>query len=307
MREFELLRDIFKQNSRLPPFVAIPPGDDMALLELDASSLLVAVDQVIEGRHFRADEDPGLVGRKAVARNASDVAAMAARPLATLAAVALPVGYGDDRARILCEALRSTSEVFGCPLVGGDLAVHSDARSPLTCSVTILAQPAWRGARVVTRRGARRGDGVYVTGRLGGSLGVAGHGRHLTFDPRVAEAIELLRGLDERLHAMIDVSDGLGRDAAHLLRDEHAADLMIEIDAEHIPTHDGLPWRRGVTDGEDYELCFLAAGLVPSSVLRTPVTRIGVVRERRARDPMVAVRDGKELIDVTHLGWEHAS
>ncbi|MFO0828411.1 MAG: thiamine-phosphate kinase [Phycisphaerales bacterium] len=306
MREFDLLRDVFRHNSRLPSFVAIPPGDDMALVRLAQPELLVAADQVIEGRHVVRGEDPALIGRKAVARNVSDVAAMAGRPLATLATIALPRGYGDERARGLLEGLRGTAEVFGCPLVGGDVAFLDDASPSVVCTVTILATPAWPGARVVTREGARAGDGVYVSGRLGGSVDADGGGRHLTFDPRVDEAIALLELLGDDLHSMIDISDGLGRDAAHLVELGAASGLAIEIDAARVPATAGVPWRRAIGDGEDYELLFTCAGPVPSRVGRVELTRIGTVRARAPGAPPVVALDGAERIDVSRLGWEHA-
>lgn len=301
MREFELLEQVFRHNGRLPSFVELPPGDDMAVLRMPDSRLLVAADQVIEGRHFRAETRPGLVARKAVTRNLSDVAAMAARPWATLATVALPGGYGDARSIELIEGLRSSAEVFGCPLVGGDLAVHAHGDGPLTVGVAILAVPATRSGRVVARKGSRIGDGVYVTGTLGGSLRPDGGGTHLTFEPRVPEAIELLEALGDSLHAMIDLSDGLGRDAAHLAGDPA---LAIEFDVGSLPLTAGIAWRAAIAGGEDYELLFTASR-APPTVLSggTRVTRVGTVCERR--DAAVVAREGAGRTDVSRFGWEH--
>ncbi|MDZ4753635.1 MAG: thiamine-phosphate kinase [Phycisphaerae bacterium] len=310
MREFDLLRSVFAKNALLPSHVLVPPGDDMAVVRTNDPVVLIAVDQIIEGRHVRADTDAALVGRKAITRNCSDVAAMAALPTATVVAVALPPDYGTDRALALFEGLRATADLFGCPLVGGDLAFHEDPRAPLVCSVTIMASPAWTGARVITRSGSQLGDGLYVTGRLGGSLDPDGGGRHLTFDPRMDEGVALLKDLGARLHAMIDISDGLGRDAAHLLENDSCAGLMIDLDARAIPAHRGVPWQRAVTDGEDYELLFTATGQVPSTVCGTPVTRIGTVIERAGGidgESLVLARDGSNRVDVSRAGWEHAS
>ncbi len=301
MREFELLRHVYAANRLLPSEVVVPPGDDMAAIRLTDRNLLVAVDQVIEGRHVVIDEDPALVGRKAVARNLSDVAAMAARPVATVASVALPKRYGEARSLALFEGVRATADLFGCPLIGGDTAIHHDGSAPLVLSVTILAAPAWPGARVVTRRGGQVGDGVYVTGLLGGSLEPGGGGRHLHFSPRLNEAMALLELLGERLHSMIDVSDGVGRDAAHLTGER----TEILLASASIPTNGGLPWQRGLGDGEDYELLFTATGAVPTKLAGVPITRIGTVMDRTSEID-VRVTEGDQTLDASAFGWEHA-
>jgi thiamine-monophosphate kinase len=315
MREQTLLERIYAGNPLLPATVTLPPGDDMAALRIpltdpSGSELLLAVDQVIEGVHVTSrtvDEDPAIVGRKAVARNLSDVAAMAGRPLATLASVVLPARYSEAQARELFEGVRGSAQVFGAPLIGGDTAIHRDPKAPLVLSVTILATPAWPGARIITRRGGQAGDGLFVTGALGGSLDSDGRGRHLTFEPRIECAIALLETLGDRLHAMLDLSDGLGRDAAHLV--DHQTAAMLE--AADIPTHDGLPWHRGVGDGEDYELLFAASGAVPTRLAGVPITRVGTIV---ARDPnmvgaSVLVRTGaladEAFVDASRFGWEH--
>ncbi len=301
MRERDLLRQVYAANPLLPSDVLVPPGDDMAAIRLDDPQLLVAVDQVIEGRHVVVDAPPALVGRKAVTRNVSDVAAMAARPVATLASVVLPKHYGEARAAELFEAVRATADVYRCPLIGGDTAIHGNAAAPLVLSVTILARPAWTGARVITRRGGRPGDGVYVTGRLGGSLEPGGGGRHLHFDPRVDAAIALLELLGDRLHSMLDLSDGLGRDAVHLT-DEMT---QIDLEAAAIPTNDGLSWQRALGDGEDYELLFTASGAVPTKLAGLAITRIGSV-VRRVGDVAVRIRTNNDTwLDASGFGWEH--
>lgn len=303
MREFDLLRSVYRANASLPTFVSIPPGDDMAELSLpaNASRLLVAVDQVIGGRHVRHDEDPKLIGRKAVARNVSDIAAMAAGPLASVVACCLPRDWDESRALSLFAGLRESAADWSCPLVGGDLALGGPG-DPLTVSVTVLATP--RG-RAITRRGSRIGDGVYVTGSLGGSLAPDGGGRHLTFEPRLRESWLLVDALGERLHAMIDLSDGLGRDAGHLLEGPEAAGLAVELDGHALPCHPGSDWKSALGDGEDYELLFTAEGPVPATLGDVPVTRVGSVRPRREGEPAVLVRVDGRLADVGELGWEH--
>ncbi len=314
MREFSLLQHVYASNPSLDRRVLIPPGDDMAMVALSAASggragsgcVLAAVDQLVAGRHFDASVTPvELVGRKAVARSLSDVAAMAARPLCTLAAVTLPPEYGEPNATRLFDAMRRTAEQFECPLVGGDIAFHPRGGLPLVCSVTVLAEPIDEAHPPVTRRGAQPGDGVYVTGTVGGSLGADRLGKHLTFDPRINEAIEIRLALGDRLHAMLDISDGLGRDAAHLVE---GADLTIEIEVSRIPLTPGRAWREALSDGEDYELCFTAAGQAPGRVRNLPVTRVGrVVRGGGCEaGRAIAITPSGERVDISVAGWEHA-
>ena len=304
MREFELLQHIYRTAGGPSPQVPIPPGDDMAMVAVGGRHVLAAVDQVVAGRHFDpGSTPPELVGRKAVARCLSDVAAMAARPVAVLAAVTLPPDYGQERAEALFDGLRETSRRFGCPVVGGDIAFHADASAPLVCSVTVIAEPGPAGA--VTRGGPRDGDVVYVTGSLGGSLEPGGGGRHLRFEPRIEEALALAVSLRDRLHAMIDISDGLGRDAAHVAQ---RSGVQIRLEARRIPCAPGTDWRAAMCDGEDYELCFTAAGEVPRRLGAVPVTAVGVVVERPGPGaPLVLVDTGAELVDGSQMGWEHRS
>jgi thiamine-monophosphate kinase len=311
MRERDLLQHVYDTSSSGAPHVVIGPGDDMAMVRLDDASLLAAVDQLVDGRHVDlARTSLALAGRKAITRCLSDVAAMAARPVASLVAVTLPPDFGEERARALFDAMHATALAYDAPLVGGDIAMHDAAGHPLTCAVTVLATP---GPVPPRRRGdARAGDGVYVTGRLGGAVEADGGGRHLTFEPRLAEAIALATAVGDRLHAMIDVSDGLGRDASHVAS---ASGVAIEIDASLIPRAEGVDWRRAASEGEDYELLFTASGAVPETLpggtsggAAVPVTRVGEVTARSGDDaPLVVVRDGRDAIRGDDLGWEHVS
>ncbi|MHC5024461.1 MAG: thiamine-phosphate kinase [Planctomycetota bacterium] len=302
MREFDLLSHVFKANVRLGEHVAIPPGDDMAMIRMSGGTVLIGVDQLVGGRHVDLDRVPvPLVGRKAMTRCLSDVAAMAARPSCSLVAVTLPPDYGSRRARELFDAMRDAAEEYGCPLVGGDIAFHDRADHPLVCTVTVIAEPG--PTPPITRDGAEPGDTVYVTGTLGGSLQPDGRGRHLTFEPRIDAAIALAASLGDRLHAMIDLSDGLGRDASHLAA---ASNTQFRLRADDIPRDRELDWRHAVGEGEDYELCFTAGGDVPRSIDGLPVTPVGEVRARPADDDrlVLVISEGGEWA-AEELGWQH--
>jgi thiamine-monophosphate kinase len=313
--ESDLHRSIFARSAGLSarfPRILLGPGDDCAAIHAHANPsrpLFLTVDQLVEGRHFapipRTSID--LIARKAIARSVSDIAAMAGSPAFALATGLLPPNcpYADE----LCERLAHWALHFRCPLIGGDIASSSaDAPCPLVLTTTLIgdAHPA-RGP--VTRSGAQRGDDVYVTGRLGNSFA---SGRHLTFEPRVREAIALADALGPDLHAMLDISDGLGRDAARIAEASH---FGIALEAAAVPLHaDVSDPLRALSDGEDYELLFTArAGApvphqLPASLTGappTPVTRIGRVVEHAAGPRCTVLLPDGRVLDASAMGWEH--
>lgn len=303
MREFDLLKHVFAATGKSPA-VLIGPGDDMAMVQVDGAHWLCAVDQLVESRHFDMSITPiHQIGRKAVTRSLSDIAAMAAIPVASLATITACPDTDDDLAAALFDAMNETAKLYDCPLIGGDVAVHHEPGSPMVCTVTVLARPGPNPP--VSRSAAKVGDHLYVTGKLGGSVDENGLGRHLTFQPRIKEALALSEILGPRLHAMIDISDGLGRDASHIAE---LSNVAIELDADLLPINHGLDWRRAMSDGEDYELCFAAEGDVPTHLGDVQVTQIGRITARSDRlKPSVIVRDGSNQIDATSLGWEHGN
>ncbi|MFM7259178.1 MAG: thiamine-phosphate kinase [bacterium] len=303
MREFDFLARVFATNHLLPKRVSVPPGDDMAVIDLgDGSDLLIAADGAIEGRHAPWGCDPFLIGRKAVLRNLSDVAAMAnARPVAIVATAVLPRDTSEERAWRLYEGLRETAAAWDAPLVGGDIARTSsdDPRAPIETSVAIVAVPRRHDRGFALRSNARVGDGIYVTGTIGGAWNADGSGRHLDFTPRLRVAHALDDALGERLGAMIDVSDGLGRDLGHIARLSRVA---MEIELERVPVTRGVDPREAIAQGEDYELAFTARGDVPAELAGVAITRVGSVV---AGDLVVRVRDGARSFDAVHAGFEH--
>lgn len=301
MREFDLLKHVFSSSIDCQS-VRIPPGDDMAMIEVDGANWLCAVDQLIEDRHFDMSKTPvHMIGRKAVTRSLSDIAAMAAIPVASLGTITACPETDDKWAADLFDAMNQTANQYNCPLIGGDVAIHHKPNSPMVCTITVLAKPGPNPP--VRRNGAKVGDFLYVTGKLGGSFENNGLGKHLTFEPRINEALALSDLLGTKLHAMIDISDGLGRDASHIAQ---LSNVAIEIDASTIPTNDGLDWQRAMSDGEDYELCFAAEGKVPNKIGELQITQIGrVVALSESNKPIVIVMDGKTRLDASKFGWEH--
>ena len=280
MRENELLDHVYRRSADLLlgwPAVVVGPGDDCAVIrEAGGGLTLLKVDQLVEGRHYRRGTEQSSIARKAIARPLSDIAAMAGVPRAALVAAVLPEDYAG--ANELFDHLSWASRGLGCPLVGGDIA-SAPAGSPLVLSVTVVGEPhATRGP--VLRHGARPGDGVYVSGRLGGSFEEAtGGGRHLTFEPWVELATRLADRFDKGLSAMMDLSDGLGMDGERLGR---ASGVGLRIDLDRVPRHADARGPLSVLgDGEDYELLFTAqAGMaVPDTLAGVELTRIGDVVE----------------------------
>lgn len=314
MRESELLSHIYGRSADLSavfPHVITGPGHDCAVIATPSGDqLLLKVDQLVEESHFRgpvmiADAAAGtpvdLVARKGIARAVSDIAAAAGRPWSALASGTLPsdCSYADA----LFDAMAKWARHWGCPLVGGDIASWKEGSSKLVVGISIIGLPhPTRGP--VLRSGAQPGDALYVTGSLGGSFdATTGRGRHLTFEPRLAEARWLADTLGPSLRAMMDVSDGLGRDAARLAR---ASSVRIEIDAAALPRHAGVAdWRAAASDGEDYELLFATDPSVtfPANcpATGTPITRIGMV----AAGSGCFIRADGQLIDTTEMGWDH--
>lgn len=220
------------------------PGDDCAIARRDdVWDTLLKTDALVEGVHFTPDTPPHLIGRKALARAVSDVAAMGGLPelaLVTLLvhgsrSVELPEGIYAGMAELAAE--------FGIALAGGETS--SLPQDGLAVSVALTGRVE-RG-QAVLRSGGRAGDVLFVSGALGGSFE---SGRHLSFIPRVRLARHLL-AIGLRPHAMMDLSDGLAVDLPRLARASHCGFVLKE---EALPRHAGCTVRQALSDGEDYEL-----------------------------------------------------
>lgn len=309
MKENDFLDWIYAQSELDPAKVPVGPGDDMGILTFDRDRLLVAVDQVLDGVHFDlASCGPRAAGRKAMARSLSDIAAMAALPVGAVASVALPrvFNFSQADAEEIYLGLRKLGDEFSCPLVGGDVSVWPGR---LSISVTVFAKPAGAtgGIKPILRTGARAGQAICVTGRLGGAwLGQ----RHLNFTPRIREAIVL--AMRYKLRSMIDLSDGLAMDLPRLCR---ASGVGAEILAESIPTADDalagrtniMPLQAALGDGEDYELLFTlpsgqAQQVCNDQHVPIEVTRIGTITKDKAMN-LVEADGTKKPLPAT--GWEH--
>jgi len=304
MRERDFIEWIRSQGAFDPSAVPVGPGDDAAVVTCGGEPVVVTTDQLLDGVHFvLAEHGPAAAGRKAMARSLSDIAAMAAAPLAAVATVALPTGFEQADAEALYCGLRAAGDALGCPVVGGDVAAWDGA---LAISVTAFGRPG--GIEPVLRSGAEPGDAICVTGALGGAWR---SGRDLSFTPRVVEARAMAAGSD--LHAMIDLSDGLATDLGHLCV---ASGVGAEIRADAVPIHpdaalagpERSPLAAALTDGEDYELLLAlpadrADSLIAAPPFETPpITRIGTIV---AGDTIVLVGADGSRRPIDEAGWEH--
>jgi thiamine-monophosphate kinase len=305
-REFALIGRHFRP---LAGAAARNLADDAAVLDIPPGrQLVVSTDVMNEGVHYLPGIAPGLLARKLLRVNLSDLAAMGATPLGYLLTLALPRGTPDDWFEAFAAGLALDQAAYGITLLGGD---STSIDGPASLSVTVLGTVA--SAQAIGRDGARAGDGIWVSGTIGdGALGLRALRGELP-DPTgwLASRYHLPSprlGLADRIaHAAIDVSDGLWAELGHLCRASGAA---AQVDSTLVPLSAaartaGTDWaeiaRRG---GDDYELVLaVAPHLEPdlqkrAEALAIPVTRIGAFRSGAAE----LIIDG---IAAAPSGWSH--
>jgi thiamine-monophosphate kinase len=308
------------EGSVRPTNISAGIGDDCAVLRMrPGMESLVTTDFSLEGIHFRRDwHPPESVGHRCLARGLSDVAAMGGEPVAAFLSLALPRDLPQAWVGRFLRGLIGLGDKFGVTLAGGDTA-----ESPAGIVADIVVIGAAPIGTSVLRSGARVGDGIFVSGELGGSaaaiarmktgekdkvqkkLNPRDYLRHFYPEPRVA----IGRILRERglASAMIDISDGLSTDLAHLCE---ASGVGAEIDASLIPrARAGKPAREVDLDlalhgGEDYELLFTVRSgkRAPKKIAGVALTCIGqIVRSRK-----MVLRDGVGAArELEAKGWEH--
>ncbi len=300
------LRGRLGQHRRLPLGI----NDDAALLELRSTGTappgcVMTVDLLTEGVDFRlAETTPELIGRKALAVSLSDLAAMAARPSAALVAAALPRADALNLAKRLYDGLLPLAERYDVAIAGGDTNTWD---GPLVISVTAVAEVGSRGP--LRRDGARPSDAILVTGAFGGSI----LGKHFDFEPRIEEALLLHERY--RVHAGMDVSDGLSLDLSRLCA---VSGCGAVLDLEAVPIADAArqlaaeradgatPLDHALTDGEDFELLLAAPPeearrLVAEQPLSVPVTLIGEF----IAQPGLWRRESGQLAPLAARGYLH--
>ncbi len=276
-------------------------GDDCAVLPPSKRQQAITVDPVIYGRHFDDYVSPRDVGAKLLKRNLSDLASMGAEPTAAVIALTLDPRVSLVWLEKFYRGLATCAQKYRVPIVGGDIA---QADGVLAANLTLLGQAS--GPRMLLRTGAKTGDWIYVTGKLGGSI----TGHHFKFQPRLAEGTWLAARKETR--AMIDLSDGLAKDLRPLTPAKaepalFANNIPISRDALLLAKTSGrTALAHALSDGEDYELLFVVAKNADRDAFehawkgrfKTPLTCLGLF-----------VRTGQRPTDTIDLsqyhGYEH--
>ena len=326
MNEFELIARLTKGAPKEAPDLLCGVGDDCAIVDgPDGKNWLVTMDALMEGVHFRREwTDMATLGRKALAVNLSDIAAMGGTPRFYLVSLGLPNDLRAKCAEQIFAGMRELASEFGVELIGGD-TVRSE--SGLALSVTVIGEV--KEDRSLLRCTARSGDIVYITGTVGGAAlglrclnrGEAGEeaasfvNRHNNPVPRV-NAGRLL-GESGMVTAMIDVSDGVVADLGHIAE---CSGVGFRIELIRIPVDDDFralarkihanPAELALSGGEDYELLFTVRPahaekfeekVMPK--LDVPVARIGAIVGEKTRREVTDV-DGKFFIPAV-AGFDH--
>ncbi len=308
MDELELIRRLTRSlpgnNS-----VVTGAGDDCAVLDLGIPDRLVLfkTDAVVEGVHFTREAPPEKVGHKALARCLSDIAAMAGTPTAAVITLALPKEFDLKFIESVYEGLNALASRYQVAIVGGETTTNPER---ILISVAMIGTVS--KDKCLRREGSRIGDAIFVSGCLGGSIA----GRHLEFEPRLAEA----RWLADHcaVHALIDLSDGLASDLRHLLE---PAGLGAELLKTAIPisrvaklqargeSSAKPPLLAALTDGEDFELLFTVASRDAVPLLdawkkqfpELPLSCIGKITP----EPGVRLRDKDSVMPMPAHGYVH--
>ncbi len=294
-------------------------GDDCAVLAVPAGhEALITTDLSVEGVHFRREwHPPQSVGHRCLARGLSDIAAMGGEPIAAFVSLALPASLPQKWVDGFYQGLLALARKFSVELAGGDTAESSPGIAGQGIVADIVVVGRAPAGKAVRRSGARAGDSIYVTGELGRSAAIlhqlesgagAGNPRakavaaHFFPSPRIAVGRELRRrGLAS---AMIDLSDGLSTDLAHICSASGVGALVADHSIPRPNTPGTSTLHFALHGGEDYELLFTVPGprTLPAKIAGVRVTRIGEII--RGRGMWLTDSHGQRQ-PLGPGGWEH--
>jgi thiamine-monophosphate kinase len=297
-------------------------GDDCAVLRVPRGhEALVTTDFSLEGVHFRREWHPAeVVGHRCLTRGLSDIAAMGGDPIAAFLSLALPADLDQKWVDGFMRGFAALARKFGVTLAGGDTA-----QSPTGVLADIMVLGSVPQGKVVLRSGARVGDDIYVTGKLG--MGIAALNRLFAGERpgtvlgdksarkhfRPMPRIEIGRYLRERglASAMIDISDGLSTDLAHVCEESNVSAAIAE---EAVPIARGATLNDALHGGDEYELIFTARPQkhekIPESLGGVPITWIGAVTKaacagRKSAPKLWLVNNDRGRTELIPRGWEH--
>lgn len=295
--EFDLIERFFKTAANslctnADQAITLGIGDDCALIKPRADEeVAITSDMLVEGRHFFVGANPELLGRKALAVNLSDLAAMGARPIGFTLAIALPT-IDSTWLEAFSKGLFAMAEEYSCPLIGGDTTA-----GPLTISITAFGALPKEGA--IRRSGAKPGDDILVSGTVGDARLALAALRH-----EITLSAEDLQQIEHRMHnptprielgiqlrnlasSALDVSDGLLGDLRHILKQSQ---VDAEIQLDKLPISDTLQKQDlqiqnqfAACGGDDYEICFTAPASQRDNIqaisksIKLPLTIIGKI------------------------------
>lgn len=311
MTEFGFIEHITRLFRDIPANGFEGIGDDCAVLEIgQGESLVFTADMLVEGVHFLREKSSAReLGRKSLAVNLSDVAAMGARPVATLLSLSLPENAREQWAEEFMLGYRELSEAFGVTLCGGDT---TSSLNGITINVTAIGRAP--NEHLKRRSDAHPGDVIFTAGELGASGAglhdlLSGHpdtpnaAQHRDPLPQYAEGLWL--GARPEVRAMMDLSDGLASDVLHILE---RSGVGARIEISQIPVAEGADLRTAACGGEDYKLLLTADATQASRLAEdfaahfgTPLYPIGHIS---AGSELVWLQNGKpEPLDW--LGFTH--
>jgi len=318
--EFDLIQRFFKAGAdAMHPndekVIALGIGDDCALLKPAAGEeIAITSDMLVEGRHFFMNANPGLLGRKALAVNLSDLAAMGAKPIGFTLSIALP-NVDIAWLEAFSKGLFAVANQYSCPLIGGDTTA-----GPLTISITAFGSIP--SGKAIRRSGAKVGNDIWASGTIGDArLALAALRHEITLpesDLKQIEhrmhnptpRVELGMTIRELASAALDISDGLLGDLHHILKQSQ---VSAKVFLDQIPKSETLQKQSediqnqfAASGGDDYEICFTAPtekrDVIDeiSTALNLPLTRIGSITEKvGAAEKLSLFNKNGDLLDET--------